>query len=150
MDKELEAWVHAHVVKKQNIAYALIDEQLHILASNEALPQWIAGSSNTTIQQSLLDLFPELIGVEDILRQLVDDPDTPFVLPQIQRSLSEDNTRYFNLEIESLAQFGRVLLLIITDVTTQTHLEQQLQQHEHEKILQGDTGFSVSPLKPDK
>jgi nitrogen-specific signal transduction histidine kinase len=135
MDKELEAWVHAHVVRKQNIAYALVDEQLCILASNEALPQWATSSSGTVIQQSLLDLFPELIGVEDILHQLVYDPDTPFVLPQIQRSLPDGETRYFTLEIEPLPQFGRVLLLIITDITAQAHLEQQLQQHQHEKTL---------------
>lgn len=148
MDKELEAWVHAHVVKKQNIAYALVDEQLCILASNEALPQWAASRSTTIIHQSLLELFPELVGVEDILRQLVYDPDTPFVLPQIQRSLPNGETRYFTLEIEPLPQFGHVLLLIITDVTAQTHLQQQLQQHQYEKTLQHAPGLSKPPVTP--
>jgi nitrogen-specific signal transduction histidine kinase len=149
MDKELEAWVHAHVVKKQNIAYALVDEQLHILASNEALSQWAIGSSNNIIEQSLLELFPEMIGVEDILRQLAHDPDLPFVLPQIQRSSPDGATRYFNLEIEPLPQFGHVLLVIITDVTAQTRLEQQLQQQQHELSLQDGTILSGPSMRPD-
>jgi diguanylate cyclase (GGDEF)-like protein/PAS domain S-box-containing protein len=134
MNRELELWVYLQVAQKQNIAYALVGENLTVLSANDALKQWLKDSPEELLGHYLPDLLPELIGMEPFMRQLARQQDQNFTLAKIRRtSTTNDFDRYFDLEIKPHPDHD--LLLIITDVTEEARMEQQLKQQRNELHL---------------
>jgi signal transduction histidine kinase len=122
--------------RKQSVGYALADQNFNILANNAAFNEWIVSKSEWVVGQSLLDLFPELIGLEEILRRLVHNEAEAIMLPKIYRPDEDEFGRYFDLQIEPMFYFGSVLLVTAADVTAQAKLEQELRHERNELRLQ--------------
>jgi adenylate cyclase len=119
----------------QEIAYAMTDKDFNILANNDAISQWVESRESNLVGQSLLDVFPEFIGVEDDLRALHDNPKKRFVIPQIQRPSLDEIGRFFDIHAEPLFEPDAGFLIIISDVTKQTTQAQRLQQQRNELRL---------------
>ncbi len=135
--QKLETWIYKRVARKQNIAYALLDENFIVLTSNSALKQWTYQEVTSDLKgQFLPDLFPELIGLEETLHHLRPNQSEPFIIPTIYRLSPQDSiAAYFDLEIIPFFEFGAALLITVTNVTQQAQLEQQLQQQRNELRL---------------
>ncbi len=115
----------------QEIGYALINKDLFILKSNNALHQWITKESPDLTGELLTDIFPILIGYEDELEALIKNKQKPIIIPQIYA-----HERYFDLEIDSCGYVEASLLLSTVDVTTSAQLEQALRQERNELRLE--------------
>jgi len=122
----------------QQIDYALLNKTLHIQSYSPKFSQWVALEPQPTTLTNILitDMFMELIGMEEILNQLFEADSEPFFLPKIHRTTIDDELGYFfNLSIERLNSTQPYLLVLITDVTTQAHLEHRLRQESNELRL---------------
>ena len=96
---------------------------------------------------SLLDIFPELIGLEEDLSQLAHNWGPPLIIPEIYRPPladklptqtgphSKDFGSYFDLQIEAFRGVGSCLLLLAVDVTDQAQMEFGLRQERNELRL---------------
>lgn len=131
MNINTNAQVCAHIVQKLNIAYALVDENLVIQTGNPTLQQWIPPPCNTLVGQPLTKIFPDLAGLENILRRL----DKAFTLSRVHHSNAGGPERYFDLRFEPAPELDQSFLLTITDVTEQGHLEQEFVQQRNELHL---------------
>ncbi|MGB0384650.1 MAG: ATP-binding protein [Ardenticatenaceae bacterium] len=126
MNRDIDPWLCREVVKRQHIAYALADENLTILSSNPAMNSW--AESPDLVDRFLPDLLPELVGVEQILRGLLDSKDDDaFTIPTICRILPNGLPGYFDLRVEPIYE-SRTLLVMVSDVTKQVEVVRQLQQ----------------------
>ncbi|PIE81465.1 MAG: hypothetical protein CSA11_03770 [Chloroflexi bacterium] len=124
----------------RHIGYALADKNLTILTSNTLLDQWVNhGGYNTLVGQHLLDVFPELVGVEDVLYQLSTGQIEAYTISMISRSPDSfsvnDNNRYIELRVESFLEANASLLIMVTDVTDQAQLEYELRQEYNDLRL---------------
>ncbi|NJN94647.1 MAG: hypothetical protein HC875_11390 [Anaerolineales bacterium] len=142
MDKQIRAWVEAEWANHPRTAWLLTDAQLIIEASSDAAAQWAIEPTTTVVGQALPSLFPELIGVEDILTRLAHGQGGPFELCRIYRAGQAGEARYFDLEIELWLHRPQRLLVSISDVTAQALREQQAQQKLNEKRLKSGTAKS--------
>ena len=145
LDQELDLAVRSHV--QQTVGYALVDENLIILSSNESFNSWTEEEDMTNlIGQPLPDIFPELIGVEDLLQQLAHHQGEPFSISKIYRSgdqqtQSGDFGRYLDLYIEPFLGSKNTLLVMVTEVTEQALAEFNLRQELNKlRLRKTDTG----------
>ncbi len=142
MDQQLKAWIEVQQGEGQQTVWVLVNDQLIIEAGSEGVAQWAIELPPEVIGQSLPELFPELIGVEDILIRLAQDRGEPFELRRIYRAGPTGEARYFDLEINPCPFPQQGLMFIVTDVTVQAHLEQQAQQYINEQRLKSDAAKS--------
>jgi len=124
-----------------HIGYALVDEELVIVTSNAQFNHWVEGQPKQLAGRLLLEVFPELVGGENDLHHLFQQPEV-FMLPQIYRSSrlgtqANDNFgHYLDMQIEPFVTTASVTLLVmVTDVTKQAWLEFKLQQERNELRL---------------
>lgn len=142
MDKQIRAWVDTEWSKQPKTAWVLTNAHLIIEAGSEAVIQWAIEPLTNLAGQALPNLFPELIGVEDILNRLAHAQGEPFDLRRIYRAGPAGEARYFDLEIERWPHKPWRLLVSITDVTAQALHEQQVQQQINEQRLKSGTAKS--------
>jgi PAS domain-containing protein len=69
----------------RHIGYALVNEDLIILMSNPRFNRWGKEHPTDLRGQFLPEVWPELVGVEDDLRQLLHTQEEVFSLPQVYR-----------------------------------------------------------------
>ncbi len=155
LNKTSELSIQAQATR--NIGYALLNEQLIILTSNESFNCWGQGVYSELVQEELInlagrflpELFPELLGLEDTLSQLArstalrqaqDDASglahkqgQTFTIPQIHRPADDSFGCYFDLQVEPFFAAESTLLVMVTDVTEQARLEFEL-RHERNQL----------------
>jgi len=101
------------------IGYALVNKELMIIKSNSALS----------------DVFPMLIGYEERLQEIIENPLKQLIIPQIHHQMADEQERYFELQIELCGYVDASLLLTTIDVTESTAFEQTLRQERNELAL---------------
>ena len=118
------------------IGYALVNKELMIIKSNSALSQWITDAPTELTGQMLTDVFPMLIGYEERLQEIIENPLKQLIIPQIHHQMADEQERYFELQIELCGYVDASLLLTTIDVTESTAFEQTLRQERNELRLQ--------------
>ncbi len=118
------------------MGFALADDNLCVTRHNEALTYWLELDTCDIIGQPLIELFPELIGLEQLLAQLAQGEHTsPLTIPRTYRYLDKNGEQYFDLQLEAFAsEHGRVLISM-TNVTQQAFQEQRLRQQRNDVML---------------
>ncbi len=129
--------IRAQVSK--HLGYLLADQHLKILLGNDAISQWMEKPLEEITGYPLLDLFPELVGSEDLLQKLVSSEEKRVLIPQvfhqIYRPSSSRNNYYFDLQIEPFAASDGILLVTVVDVTEQANRELELRQERNDLRL---------------
>jgi len=121
----------------QETAYALINKDLTILANSTALYNWLLDTTVDLKGQPLNQIFPMLVGYEDLLQNLLQDQVTkPIIITQIHHYTESGENLYFHLQIEQCQCANAALLLTLTDITATSRLEQELRQERNELLLQ--------------
>ncbi|MBO9364302.1 MAG: response regulator [Roseiflexus sp.] len=119
-------------------AYLIIDRSLHVQSTGGYLT--LFGDHPPQIGDALLDLFPELIGNESVLYDIMAGHVQRLHLPHINRESADGSTRYLTLlTLPYVDATGRIqgLVQAITDVTDQSIIEQMhVQQRNELRLLQ--------------
>ena len=131
----IDLWIQAQLGQIQNVAYALIDENLIVLTKSENIYNWIEEDVSDITGISLADVFPELIGIETFLQKLAINQSEEYVIPKIYRPNDTILGKFFTMYISPFFQHGKLLLVTLVDVTLQSELEQSLRQERNELRL---------------
>lgn len=127
-----------------NIAFAIFNSELNLIQKSKNLShQLILDSVN--INDSLYDICPEFFGFEKEIAQLLSNQKKNLCLEKINKYKPSGEIEYLDFLLVKISNSDN-LLLIITNNTTQSKLEQKVQQQENEiKILKE----SISYLKSE-
>lgn len=122
------------ILRESKIAFGFFNQD-YILKDNSKLLAQYAGGRLQKKSATLWDVFPELIGSEDKVEELLRTPTKKYELEKLTRLNGEDKQRYFTLSLypykdDTLSSTH--LLCVVTDTTEPTSLEQQLQQQKNE------------------
>ena len=120
----------------QETGYALVSKELMILGANAALCHWLVDPPRELAGYPITEIFPMLVGYEDVLFSIIYEAHPVFVLSQIYHHRALQGDCYFNLQVERCGYAEAVLLLTVIDVTQPTRLEQALFQERNELRLQ--------------
>jgi len=118
------------LLHKYNLAYILLDTQLHMLEYGGAM--W----SDINEEAELTELVPELTGCEDILQSILDQDIPDFEMEDINR-YKNDEVIYLTIHIALYQpQDGTVQLLItLQDMSRYARTQQTLTQQRNELFL---------------
>ena len=123
---------------EHHCAYLITDRSLRVQSMGGYLA--LFGDHSPQIGDALLDLFPELIGNESVLYDILAGHVRRLHLPHINRDDADGSTRYLTLlTLPYLDATGRIqgLVQAITDVTDQSIIEQMhVQQRNELRLLQ--------------
>ncbi|WP_293249184.1 MULTISPECIES: diguanylate cyclase [unclassified Microcoleus] len=86
------------------------------------------------------DSFPELIGLEAILEDLIEEPEEDFQLKSITRVLKDGSYLYLNLYIFGFTEAGNAerLMILCEDVTDRIAAQQSIVQAANENSIKVD------------
>ncbi len=134
----VEPLIHAQA--NREVGYALVAEDLTILTYNSMIEKWVGQGSTSLIGQHLSNVFPELVGAETLIQEMIHDQmedgfDIPRVYRKIHRSSAEALSGYYDLRVEPFQAAASTLLVIVTDVTEVAQLEFTLRHERNELRL---------------
>jgi adenylate cyclase len=132
MDEQLKNGLLAQAFHIYEIGYLLLGPDLTALKGNQNISRWLERPLDELIGREVTEALPELIGVEDVLKNLGAGA-APFRLEEIFRVT--DGGSYFDLQVTRLGEGDDRLLLTTVDVTRKAHQELSLQQQRNEVQL---------------
>jgi PAS domain S-box-containing protein len=128
-------------ILKQNlifssIEYLVIDENSKVVEISNGIQRFNEADREVILNQDVNDIFPELVGVEDILREILQGDRQYFDYKGIARLIAPNSTLYIDLYIVKDDEIkSDKLLIILEDVTEKMLLEQTLIQRNNELEL---------------
>jgi signal transduction histidine kinase len=118
------------------VATVYSDADLNIVAHTPGLGTYLQESQTDLVGESLLDLFPELVGSEDELGAVALGQAPRFDLPMINRMAPHGvDRRYISLTALPDAEAPDQIVLLVQDVTAEGRLDQQVMQQLNEVRL---------------
>ncbi|MDY6991080.1 MAG: HAMP domain-containing sensor histidine kinase [Pseudomonadota bacterium] len=112
------------------IGYAVVNQDLMIIANNLALAQWSQLEQGDLTGLWLDEVFPELLSCIDILQQLLcGQLNAPIMMVAVERISPDQVKRYFKLQIEPYVQ-TRTLLVTTIETTLEQQLQHQIQSYQ--------------------
>ena len=146
-EKMLLPTIHAQI--SGNIGFALVDKNLTVLKNNVAITQWGESNELNWAGRPLADFFPALLGSEQLLHELMNDPQAePYILPRIYQAGGNEIGRYYDLRLEPFHQAEAILLVTALDTTQQAQQEFALRQQLNElRLVTGRLRPEMEQLK---
>ncbi|MEM7345583.1 MAG: EAL domain-containing protein [Chloroflexota bacterium] len=145
-DYSLDPVVYARAARVKKNGYLLVNESLEIVSYNRLVRRWGAESPEDLTGQSLPDLFPELVGLEETLHRVARGDEDGLTISKIYRPSPDGLGYYFDMQFEPFNEINTTLLVMITDVTKQAHLEFQLRHERNELRLNLTKNDSIEGL----
>ncbi len=127
------------IMRDRKIAYLITNQDLNVVETGGA-PGVLFGEHQTVLMRSLPELAPELVGLEDVLTDILTGDLPRFELAWVNRETALGETIYLNLIFlpyqDSKGQiFG--LIHVVEDVTEMGLVNQQMAQRRNElRLLQ--------------
>ncbi len=134
MDEQLKNGLLKQAIQIYEIGYFLLTPDLIIAQANRNIHRWLAQPLEDPIGREVTEAFPELVGVENILRNLKPGMEA-FSLEEIYRPSSDGKGQHFDLQVTCLGEGDDRLLLTTADVTRKARQELLLQQQRNEVQL---------------
>ena len=125
-----------HIVDNQE--YVIIDRHFQIVDSSTAVRKYAAVPENLNLGQDIRLSFPEIIGLEKTVEQILNKQQDNFTLKAIAKNQTDNQLIYFNIYLEKVENY---LVLLFKDVTELMLVKQSLMQKVNEAEL------SLSTLK---
>ncbi|RPI03783.1 MAG: sigma-54-dependent Fis family transcriptional regulator [Calditrichaeota bacterium] len=122
------------ILRAAKLAFAVFDQDFFLQDASKLLAQY-AGGRLQKKSATLWEVFPELIGAEDKITELLEQKAKKYELEKLSRFDQEGKLLYYTLTLFSHQQStlsGAQLIVLITDTTKETSLEQQIQQQKNE------------------
>ena len=122
------------LLDNKKLGAIVFDFDLKIIEVDEIAADLINTLGLSMTERNLLTLFPEFIGSESQIKNILEDKNNDLRLDFVNRSDVEGNSKFFNLLIfpDDSALQG---LLIVEDVTDQALTRQQINQKRYELYL---------------
>ncbi|GAB4527945.1 MAG: hypothetical protein Fur0018_13800 [Anaerolineales bacterium] len=115
------------LLQRNGIAYLWADADLIVRYATPGAD--ILLDAAPLMGRTLPDVCPELIGVEDILRDIACHKRPPFVIEHINRDMPSGGYRYFSIRVSPPAETHPTgLVVLLEDTTHQGKLIQELNQ----------------------
>ncbi|HRV92266.1 MAG TPA: PAS domain S-box protein [Anaerolineae bacterium] len=128
--------VSTWILEELNISYILVDKNFQVLTGNLISQNWPIDQYDPAAEQSVIKIFPELLGFESKLLRLGHSPADCLKIEKIRRRSNNGQDNYFNLVIKPYQDEQATFLLIVTEITDQSGLRQELQaEREKNKLL---------------
>ncbi|MDJ0713062.1 MAG: adenylate/guanylate cyclase domain-containing protein [Prochloraceae cyanobacterium] len=127
-----------NILLPPHIEYVVINKELVILARSSGISRFIDFPEELELGRDIRQSFPELIGYEAILSEILAVQRQNFQLTRIYRALSKERHVYINLYInnyQSRTNSENCLLIFVEDVTESTNIEQKLVHKNNENSL---------------
>ncbi len=124
------------ILLEKKIAYAIFDNELRLTRFSQSLKQL---NPDFLIEKEidLWTMFPELIGSEEIIEEIVHNKKKKYHLEKLSIFRSDGKQSYYNLTLLPLKSPPPGLLCIVADTTNETTLEQEIRQQKYEiELLQ--------------
>ena len=122
------------LLEYKNLGTILFDIQFNTLAIDK-VAEWILNSiGHKPIKANLTDLFPEFIGSEEFIQNIIKKKEDSFRLDFVNRTDKENNPCYLNIIVLPHEKPG-IGLLIIENVTEQALAVQNMNQQKYELLL---------------
>ncbi|MGK7929370.1 MAG: ATP-binding protein [Spirulina sp.] len=124
--------VFSQIFIPRHLKYFILDSEFKILDRSENLEQFSEVPQEFAVGKDARLSFPELIGLEKILEEILQGDRNQFKCSGISRPLKGDKLIYFDLIFEKI---GRDAIVLIEDVTEMMNLNQSLFQRVNETEL---------------
>lgn len=121
------------ILRDRRVGYAITDQDLVVTEVSGASDIFLNGHGSW-LGRSLLDLVPELVGMESALAELLDGTLPRLQIPWVNRDGPDGATHYHTLvDLPRFDDSGVIagLIHIVQDVTEIGELEQRLMQHRN-------------------
>lgn len=112
----------------RRVAYALLDTKLRFISEDVDIKSWLDLGEDSLVGTFVTSIFPELVGHEDRIQQLVFNPADCFIQPSVHRRSKEKLDRYFDLQISAARAQDNELMLMVIDVTQPTLINNRFQE----------------------
>jgi len=123
---------------EHKIAYTIVDHNLTVLDYG-GNPTVFVNTNDIPVSLQVMDLIPELNGCEDILQDILNGMLPRFQLENINRTLPNEEIYYLNVVVLPYITItdgnSPQLLIVLTDTTTVTQVQQILTQQRNELSL---------------
>ncbi|MGL5508671.1 MAG: PAS domain-containing protein [Microcoleaceae cyanobacterium] len=123
----------------RQIEYLAINQDFLVLETSPQITKFAEDPGQILLGKDVRLGFPELIGVENILEEIMNGQEESFFLSGISRSHGNNSLLYFNLEIIGSLSTSNLatnqVFVLIEDVTEKMALEQALVQAVNESNL---------------
>lgn len=126
------------IFKEKKLAYAIFDHDLILSERSRNFAQTIQ-SSSIDPRSPIWDIFPELIGSEDQVYEVLYNRQKKYELEKINKYSESGKLHYYQLTLLNLKDTSYVpkLLCVVADTTAETSLEQAIRQQKYEiELLQ--------------
>jgi transcriptional regulator with PAS, ATPase and Fis domain len=110
------------------------DERLRVIEINAAAEQLLALAPTGPPRAHIADIFPELVGIEVHLEQIVAKQETIYRLDHINRPDEQGQVRYLNLLVLACPQKNRALV-VLEDATQTAQAVQIANQQRYDIYL---------------
>lgn len=120
----------------RNPDYLRIDLEFRILETSYGVARFSHSPESIECGADVRHSFPELIGLEDIAREIGQGVRTNFELKSISREVDSMQSLYFDLHLlGDLGNLPNALIIVILDVTEEVEAKRELSQVANEYSL---------------
>ena len=126
------------LLASRRIEYLAVDESFTIVELSDKITQFADRPDDLSIGKDVRLSFPEIVGMEEILINILQGQQLNFDLKGIGRFTGRGNLLYFDMYIindHETCKAGNTLIILCEDVTDRMTLEQTLVQRSNETIL---------------
>ncbi|MDB9313001.1 PAS domain-containing sensor histidine kinase [Spirulina sp. CS-785/01] len=116
-----------------SLEYLVVNEQLTVVKKSAKIQQFTDDQENLKTGDNASLFFPELVGIDGIVQDIISGKREQFELKGVTRTLGNKKTIYFDLSFERIDP--QHLLILFTDVTQEMELGQSLVQRANEVEL---------------
>jgi transcriptional regulator with PAS, ATPase and Fis domain len=129
MNKILE-----QLLKSRNWGAITFDRMFHVVQIDYTATQILQSLKVSAKKESIIDLFPEFIGIEDFIQQIIASQTGSYRLDYINRTDKSGQEKYLNLIVlaQENADSG---LVLIEDVTDQARALKAFNQQRYDLLL---------------
>ncbi len=117
---------------KFGLFFAHVDAGGVVNPENDSLLRYLSYDTAAS-GYPLSELFPETVGLEEMIREVASGEKDEFVLTDINRDAGKE--LYYNLIMMPSRERPGELLLVVEDITTECRIRQSLQQSRNEIII---------------
>ncbi len=118
----------------KNMGTIVFDDRFNIIEADKPAQEIFVSIGQRLNKGNMLHFFPEFVGSEEFLKEVIQRKKNEFRLDFIHRSVADDHAVYFNLLVLPGEKQNHGLL-VLENVTEQARAAQQLNQQRYELIL---------------